>query len=231
MGFRLRTLARIRRGEQREPEIPVFCFLYHYKNDRTEATNAVVKDVAGSWVSWVSETRESGMGTYVVVAANAKPDVWNSVDTGVQISTEGKQYVGELTPDNAKLSTLVGGRAATIEILSGKALTDITKFQTAQCVVEVTEPIMFVWKSRSTYSVEVFDEAGKKDPSMYMYMTFGPRNSEEYQYRLYFSSLAWTRIVIHRTVYDVHVSFESVSAQLNSITSPRIGEVINARKK
>jgi hypothetical protein len=90
------------------------------------------------------------------------------VNAGVRISTEGDQYVGELTPGNAKLSTLVGGRAATIEVLSGKALTDVTQFRASPCVLKITEPIMSEWKVNSTFSVEVFDEAGKKDPSITM---------------------------------------------------------------
>ena len=221
------------KGRTTRTRDPGFYFLYHYINDRTEATNAVVKDVAGSWVSWVSETRESGRGTYVVVAANAKPDVWNSVDTGVQISTEGKQYVGELTPDNEKLSTLVGGRAATIEVLSGKALTDVTKYLASPCALEIIEPSMSEWKTYSIFSIEVFDEAGKKDPSVSMQsvsMQVEPQR-KDYKHLYYFNCVNWSRIVIHRTVYDAHVTFESVSAQLNALTSPRIGEVSNVRKK
>jgi hypothetical protein len=41
----------------------------------------------------------------------------------------------------------------------------------------------------------------------------------------------WNSIVIHRTVYDAHVMFESVSAQLDSITFPRIGEISKVRHK
>jgi hypothetical protein len=217
------------KGRTTRTRDPGFYFLYHYIDDRTEATNAVVKDVAGSWVSWISETRESGRGTCVVVAANAKPDVWNSVDTGVRISTEGKQYVGELTLGNAKLSTLVGGRAATIEVLSGKALSDATKFRASSCVLEITEPIVPEGDNSSWFDVEVFDDAGAKNPLIGP--SFLKLNSEKYQQRFYFNSVDWSRIVIHRTVYDVHVTFESVSAQLNSMTSPRIGEISNARKK
>lgn len=104
------------------------------------------------------------------------------MNAGVRISTEGNQYVGELTPGNAKLSTLVGGRAATIEVLSGKALTDVTQFRASPCVLKITEPIMSEWKINSTFSVEVFDEAGEKDPSMIK--TVGQRNSNDYEHLL-----------------------------------------------
>jgi hypothetical protein len=206
---------------------PGFYFLYHYINARTGA-NAVVKDVAGRSVSWISETRESGRGTYVVVAANVKPDVWNSVDTGVWILTEGKQYVRELTAGNAKLSTLVGGRAATIEVLSGKALSDATTFHPSSCVLEIIEPIIPEGDNSSWFDMEVFDDAGAKNTPIGR--SFVKLNTEKYQQRFYFNSVDWSRIIIHRTVYDVRVTFESVSAQLDSITSPRIGEVSNARK-
>jgi hypothetical protein len=90
------------------------------------------------------------------------------VNAGVRISTEGNQYVGELTPGNGKLSTMVGGRAATIEVLSGEALTDVTKYHASPCVLKITEPIMSEWKTNSQFSMEVFDEAGSKDPSVSM---------------------------------------------------------------
>ena len=206
---------------------PHFHFLYHFKDQRL-GKNAVVTNAGGS-ACVSSETGDRTSGKHVVVGTNAKPDFWSSVNAGVRISTEGNQYVGELTPGNAKLSTLVGGRAATIEVLSGKALTDVTQFRASPCVLKITEPIMSEWKINSTFSVEVFDEAGEKDPSMTK--TVGQRNSNDYEHLCYFNCVKWSRIVIHRTVYDVHVTFESVSAHLNALTSPRIGEVSNVRKK
>lgn len=206
---------------------PHFHFLYHFKDQRP-GKNAVVTAAGGS-ACVSSETGDSSSGKHVLVGTHAKPDFWNSVNAGVRISTEGNQYVGELTPGNAKLSTLVGGRAATIEVLSGKALTDVTQFRASPCVLKITEPIMSEWKINSTFSVEVFDEAGENDPSMTK--TVGQRNSNDYEHLCYFNCVKWSRIVIHRTVYDVHVTFESVSAHLNALASPRIGEVSNVRKK
>jgi hypothetical protein len=104
---------------------PGFCFLYHCK-DKRPGKNAEVSGPAAGSGSSMSETLQGGNGKQIIVFTNAKPDFWSSVDAGMRISTEGDQYVGELTPGNAKLSTLVGGRAATIEVLSGKALTDAT---------------------------------------------------------------------------------------------------------
>ena len=207
---------------------PGFCFLYHCK-DKRPGKNAEVSGPAAGSGSSVSETLQGGNGKQIIVFTNAKPDFWSSVDAGVRISTEGDQYVGELTPGNAKLSTLVGGRAATIEVLSGKALTYATKYPSYPCALEITEPSMSEWKTNSRFSIEVFDEAGKKDPSITM--TVGQQYSNDYHHLYYFNCVTWSRIVIHREVYDAHVTFESVSAQLNSLTSPRIGEVSNVRKK
>ncbi len=110
-----------------------FYFLYHIKDQRL-GKNAVVTGAGGSGcVS--SETGHSGSGKHVIVGTNAKPDFWNSVDARVRISTEGDRYVWELTSENGKLSTLVGGRAATIEDLKGQAncqgsvSTDFTAFE------------------------------------------------------------------------------------------------------
>lgn len=181
----------------------------------------------------MSETLQGGNGKQIILFTDAKPDFWKSVNAGVRISTEGDQYVGELTPGNAKLSTLVGGRAATIEVLSGKALTDVTKHLASPSALQITEPSRPEWKINSTFSVEVFDAAGKKDPSVSMQsvsMQVGPQR-KDYHHLYYFNCVTWSRIVIHRTVYDAHVTFESVSAQLNSMTSPRIGEISKARNK
>ena len=216
------------RGRTTGSRDPGLYFLYHCKDKRL-GKNAVVSGPATGSGGSISDALKGGNGKQITVITNAKPDFWNSVNAGMRISTEGKQHVGELTPGNARLSTLVGGRAATIEILSGKALTDVTQFRASPCVLKITEPIMSEWKINSTFSVEVFDEAGEKDPSMTK--TVGQRNSNDYEHLCYFNCVKWSRIVIHRTVYDVHVTFESVSAQLNALTSPRIGEVSNVRKK
>ena len=163
---------------------PGFCFLYHFK-DKRPGKNTAATAVAGTSGSSMSETIKGGNGKQIILFTDAKPDFWNSVNAGVRISTEGDQYVGELTPGNAKLSTLVGGRAATIEVLSGKALTDVTKYHASPCVLEITEPIMSEWKINSMFSIEVFDEAGKKDPSITM--TVGQyNNSNDYYHRYYF---------------------------------------------
>jgi hypothetical protein len=97
---------------------PHFHFLYHFKDQRP-GKNAVLTGAGGSG-GISSETGDSSSGKQIIVFTNAKPDFWKSVNAGVRISTEGDQYVGELTPGNAKLSTLVGGRAATIEEFKGK---------------------------------------------------------------------------------------------------------------
>ena len=205
---------------------PHFHFLYHFKDQRL-GKNAVVTSAGGS-ACVSSETGDRSSDKHVVVGTSAKPDFWSSVNAGVRISTEGNQYVGELTPGNAKLSTLVGGRAATIEVLSGKALTDVTMYRASPCVLKITEPIMSEWKTNSQFSIEVFDEAGNKDPSVSMQVG---QERNDYHHLILFNCVKWSRIIIHRTVYDAHVTFESVSAQLNALTSPRIGEVSNVRKK
>ena len=69
---------------------------------------------------------------------------------------------------------------------------------------------------------------GKKDLSNKM--TIGQQNNSDYRHR-FFNCVAWSRIVMHRTVYDGHVMFESVSAQLDSITFPRISEISKVRNK
>ena len=211
---------------------PGFCFLYHLK-DKRPGKNTAATAVAGTSGSSMSETLKGSNGKQIILFTDAKPDFWNSVNAGVRISTEGDQYVGELTPGNAKLSTLVGGRAATIEVLSGKALTDVTKYLSSPCALEITEARRPEWKINSMFSIEVYDEAGKKDPSVSMQslsMQVGQQRNENH-HLYYFNCVTWSRIVIHRTVYDAHVTFESVSAQLNALTSPRIGEVSNVRKK
>jgi hypothetical protein len=211
---------------------PGFCFLYHFK-DKRPGKNTAATAVAGTSGSSMSETLKGGNGKQIILLTDAKPDFWSSVNAGVRISTEGDQYVGELTPENAKLSTLVGSRAATIEVLTGKALTDVTKYLASPCALEITEPSMSEWKINSMFSIEVYDEAGEKDPSVSMQsvsMQVGPQRND-YQHLYYFNCVNWSRIVVHRLVYDAHVTFESVSAQLHTLTSPRIGEVSNVRKK
>jgi hypothetical protein len=47
----------------------------------------------------------------------------------------------------------------------------------------------------------------------------------------YFNSRTWSKIVIHRTVFDTNVNFESVSSQPDSITSPRVGEISRLKVK
>ena len=204
-----------------------FCFLYTY-NDERPGKNAVVRGsaatVAGEW----SMTRVSDDGKTVVVTTNATPDIWSSFNSGVRISTEGIQYVGELTPEHAKLSTSVGGPFATAKVLDGEELSDVTRFRPSPCLLRITEPIEPERKINSEFSVEIFDEAGKTDTSVSMEL--GQRNNE-YQHMYYFNSRSWSKIVIHRMVFDTNVNFESVSSHPDSITSPRVGEISRLNDK
>lgn len=204
-----------------------FCFLYTYSDERP-GKNAVVRGSAATVADEWSMTRVSDDGKTVVVTTNATPDIWSSFNSGVRISTEGIQYVGELTPERAKLTTSVGGPFATAQVLDGEELSSVTGFHPSPGVLRITEPIETERKINSQFSVEIFDEAGKTDTSISMEL--GQRNNE-YQHMYYFNSRTWSRIVIHRTVFDVRVTFDGIASQPDSITSPRVGEISRLRDK
>ena len=204
-----------------------FCFIFEY-NDRRPGKKAVVRASAAAVADSWSMTRMTDDGKLTVVTTNAKPDMWNTVNSGVRISTEGVQYVGELTPEHAKRSTHVGGPFATAQVLECKELTDVTMYRPSPCILRITEPIEPEQKNNSQFLVEVFDEADKKDTSVSMEL--GQRNNE-YQHMYYFNSSTWSKIIINRTVFDVHVTFEGIASQLDSITSPRIGEIARLHNK
>ena len=202
---------------------PGFYFLYKY-NDNRSGKNLVVRGVPGSggtqWPQVLSDDGET-----VVVKAITSPDLWHSLGSGLMISSEGRQYVGELTPTLPKLATSVGGVSANIVVLSGQDLKNVTMFRPSPCVLQIAEP---TWKINSQFSVEVFDETGNLDKSVSNIL--GERN-HEFEHLYFFNSRTWSKIIIHRTVYDVHVNFEAIASQRDSITSPRVGKIIRLHDK
>jgi len=198
---------------------PGFYFLYKYNDDRPLG-KIIFGHFLGCSASYHDESKKS-----VVAIGNAKPDIWNTVQSAVGISTHGTLEFGELTPEHPKLSTTAGGLFATAEVLSGNELENVTKFRRSPCVLKIIEP---GWKGNSQFSVEVFDEADKQDTSVSMEL--GPINNE-YHHLYYFNSRTWSTIIVRRTVYDVRVKFEGISSQFDSITSPRVGEITKLKDK
>ncbi|HQX51942.1 MAG TPA: hypothetical protein PLY87_21940 [Planctomycetaceae bacterium] len=201
---------------------PGYYFLYKYKDDRPGGKLLLGHFLSGGQgCSFYSdETKKT-----VVAIGNAKPDIWNTVQLAFGLSTQGILEFGELTPEQPKLSAIVGGLIATAEVLSGKQLENVVKFRPSPCVLKITES---GWKGNSHFSVEVLDEAGKQDTSVSMELG---SNNNEYQHLYYFNSPTWSKIIIHRKVYDVHVKFECISSQFDSITSPCVGEISKLKDK
>ncbi len=199
---------------------PGFYFLYKFNDDRS-GKDIIIGGLPsnGGGCAWWRNDDDSS----ITVTTTAKPDIWNSVESIVRISTEGNQYVGELTAQNSKISTSIGGLFASVEVLSGRQLNQWTKFHNSSRVLLISEPI---WKFRSSFTVEVFDKTGKEDTSVSLEL--GEKHGEtnnQFLYFYYFNSPAWSKIVIHRTVYDIQVKFEGISSQLDSITAPKVGEI------
>ena len=202
---------------------PGFYFLYKYNDDRPQGKLILGHfSSSGAGCSYShDETTKS-----VVAIGNAKPDIWNSVQSAVGISTQGTLDFGELTPEHPKLSTTAGGLFATAEVLSGKELENVAQFRRSPCVLRITEPTGI---GNSKFEVEVFDDAGKQDTSVLMEL--GSNDNAYYQHLYYFNSRTWSKVIVKRTVYDVRVKFEGISSQFDSITSPRVGEISKLKDK
>jgi hypothetical protein len=204
------------KGTSSGSSAPGFYFLYQFNDDRSGEDIIIGASPShGAGCGWFRNDDEKT----ITVTTPAKPDIWNTVESVVRIATEGNQYVGELTPEHPQLSTSIGGKPANIAVLSGRDLEKVTMYRPSPCVLKITEPL---WKVNSQFSVEVFDEAGNLDKSITNIV--GERD-RKHEHLYFFNSRTWSRIVIHRTVYDIHVKFEGISSQLDSITSPKVGEI------
>ena len=180
---------------------PGFYFLHKFSDDRS-GKHIILGGLSSNGCASSSHRNDDEKS--ITVNTTAKPDIWSSVTSIVRIATEGNQYVGELTPEHSQHSTSVGGMPANIAVLSGQALKNATMYRPSPCVLKITEP---VWKTNSQFSVEVYDEAGNVDKSVTNILG----GYREHENLYFFNSRKWSRIVIHRTVYDIQVKFEGIS--------------------